>query len=310
MVIINYLSETTMLSLLFAFTASLTYGTGDYVAGQTARRVPTPLIVLMTQGTQAVLVLGMALFSGQPFLLAAFGWGLLGGFANGTGYILYYRALTLGPVGVIAPLVASGSVLPVVVSLVQGAIPNGLILGGLGAVLAGVLFITYAPVMPVLAGITPDQGVGQSWLRFVPTTCVLLALASALGFGIAFVVGDHGISIAGEQLIWLIWGFQLGTLPASLTALLTSGENKVSTLSQRSVLRLLGLIMVLNMAGDFLVAYALGQGVLGIVSVLASLAPVVTTLLATVLLHERLTSRQTLGAALTVLGTLIVAAGG
>ena len=74
-----------------------------------------------------------------------------------------------------------------------------------------------------------------------------------------------------------------------------------------SIIRALLVIMLLNMTGDILVAYAFRGGVLGIVSVLGSLAPVVTTVLAAVILSERLNNRQKLSASLIVVGALVIA---
>jgi drug/metabolite transporter (DMT)-like permease len=69
-----------------------------------------------------------------------------------------------------------------------------------------------------------------------------------------------------------------------------------------------GLLTVLNLSADAFLAYAVTQGDLAVVSVLASLAPVVTALLAHALTAERPGAVQTAGAALAVLGTLVVTA--
>lgn len=58
---------------------------------------------------------------------------------------------------------------------------------------------------------------------------------------------------------------------------------------------------------DVGLTYALTFKNLGVVSVLASKGPVVTVLLAQIFSAERLSRMQTIGASLTVLGTLLVA---
>jgi drug/metabolite transporter (DMT)-like permease len=63
-----------------------------------------------------------------------------------------------------------------------------------------------------------------------------------------------------------------------------------------------------NLSADAFLAYAVTRGDLAVVSVLASLAPVVTALCAHALTTERPSAPQTAGAALAVLGTLVVSA--
>jgi drug/metabolite transporter (DMT)-like permease len=67
-------------------------------------------------------------------------------------------------------------------------------------------------------------------------------------------------------------------------------------------------LTVLNLSADAFLAYAVTRGDLAVVSVLASLAPVVTALCAHALTTERPSAPQTAGAALAVLGTLVVSA--
>ncbi|MEO7523579.1 MAG: DMT family transporter [Ferruginibacter sp.] len=302
-----------MLSLIFSFAASFSYGTGDFIAGRTARTLPSALIVLLTQGTQAILVLTIALISGQPFMLAALVWGIVGGVANGTAYMLYYRALTMGKAGVVAPLVASASAIPVMISLATGTIPNIFVLAGLIIILLGIIGTTYAPrvesdeTIPMCRGVVMLVLWNHPRMVFRPATCLLLAIGAAICFGAAFAIADHGVTVAGRSINWMIWGFQLGTLPVMIISMLTTEVPWKKSLLKSSILKALVVIMLLNMAGDILVAYAFRGGVLGIVSVLGSLAPVVTTVLAALVLSERLNIRQKGSALLIVVGALIIA---
>jgi drug/metabolite transporter (DMT)-like permease len=68
------------------------------------------------------------------------------------------------------------------------------------------------------------------------------------------------------------------------------------------------LLTVLNLSADAFLAYAVTRGDLAVVSVLASLAPVVTAVCAHALTAERPGARELAGAALAVLGTLVVSA--
>jgi len=302
-----------MIAMAFSLFASLSYGSGDFMAGRVAHKLPSALIVLVTQGMQAILVLGFALMSGQPFLASALIWGVAGGLANGTAYMLYYRALTMGHAGVVAPLVASSSTIPVIISLLSGAIPNAYVFGGLTVVLLGIIGITYAGKGQSDDSIPMCRGVVMLILwkypRIVirPAQCMMLALGSAIAFGLAFTIANYGVKVSGPSVNWMVWGFQLGTLPITIVSLQAGKFPWKEPLGSGAMLKTLFFIMLLNMAGDFLVAYAFRSGVLGVVSVLASLGPVVTILLSTMLLRERLSLRQKISAAVILAGTLMIA---
>jgi len=48
-----------MIAMAFSLFVSLSYGSGDFMAGRVAHKLPSALIVLVTQGMQTILVLGI-----------------------------------------------------------------------------------------------------------------------------------------------------------------------------------------------------------------------------------------------------------
>jgi drug/metabolite transporter (DMT)-like permease len=79
-----------------------------------------------------------------------------------------------------------------------------------------------------------------------------------------------------------------------------------NTCSKHTAWRSAGRALV--QSADGFLAYAVTRGDLAVVAVLASLAPLVTALLAHALTAERPSGPQAAGAALAVLGTLVVSA--
>src|SRR4029453_9022165 len=79
-------------------------------------------------------------------------------------------------------------------------------------------------------------------------------------------------------------------------------------IDDQALLAPVALLTVLNLSADAFLAYAVTRGELAVVSVLASLAPVVTAVCAHALTAERPRARELAGAALAVLGTLVVSA--
>jgi drug/metabolite transporter (DMT)-like permease len=71
----------------------------------------------------------------------------------------------------------------------------------------------------------------------------------------------------------------------------------------------LALIGVGDMLGNFLFAAASSSGLVSITSVLASLYPIVTVMLARIVLAERVAHSQEAGIALTLAGVALISAG-
>jgi drug/metabolite transporter (DMT)-like permease len=77
----------------------------------------------------------------------------------------------------------------------------------------------------------------------------------------------------------------------------------------RSALSAVVAVGLADVAANGLFAFATGHGLLALVAVLGSLYPVVTVLLAHVLLSERLTRPQQIGIAVALAGVCAIAAG-
>jgi drug/metabolite transporter (DMT)-like permease len=142
-----------------------------------------------------------------------------------------------------------------------------------------------------------------------PPRSSVLALLTAMLFGAFFLVVDRGSAAAGDGVLWVALGIQLGALPIALPVALRAGGFRSLRMRRPAVLLPVGGLTALNLAGDASLAYAVTGAELAVVSVLASLAPVVTVLLVRAFTAERLTRLQGVGATLAVVGTLAVASG-
>jgi drug/metabolite transporter (DMT)-like permease len=126
-------------------------------------------------------------------------------------------------------------------------------------------------------------------------------------FGLFFVGVDQGGVAAGGSVLWVALGVQLGALPTTLAGAPGSRGRRLG-IGDPALLAPVAALTVLNLSADAFLAYAVTRGDLAVVSVLVSLAPVVTAVCAHVLTAERPSAPQTAGAALAVLGTLVVSA--
>ncbi|MFJ9842650.1 EamA family transporter [Kitasatospora sp. NPDC101155] len=282
------------MTVLLALSASLLTGLGDFGGGVLTRRLPALAVVVVSQTAATVVLLLAVLATGgwadaSPALWYAVAAGVIGPFAM----LAFYRALALGPMGVVSPLATVGVVVPVGVGLALGERPGLGQVAGIAVAVAGV----------VLAG-GPERG-GPSAAR----TALLLTLAAAFGFGANMALLAQ--ASAGGGLLLVLCVQRLVNVAVGGAALLFGlrGTDTSGLLPElRARLPLLTAVGLADVAGNATYAMASHSGSAAVAAVLASLYPVVTALLARGVLKERLRPVQVVGAGLAVAGTLLLAA--
>jgi drug/metabolite transporter (DMT)-like permease len=301
-----------MTAILLALGSSVGYGVSDFLASRVTKRVAPVLLVLYSQTLQGVVLLLVVLAVSQPFSGAGLAWGTAAGAVGAAGLVAYYQALAVGQTAIVAPLASSGAVLPLVVDLARGERPGPLALAGLVMVLTGIAVTSLASVERDEEAPAPTWHGPPATRRRVamprPPVPILLALVAAVLFGLFFLGVDAGGAAARGSVLWVALGVQLGALPTTLAGALGSRGRRGLGIGDRALLLPVAVLTVLNLSADAFLAYAVTRGDLAVVAVLASLAPVVTALLAHALTAERPSAPQNAGAALAVLGTLVVSA--
>jgi drug/metabolite transporter (DMT)-like permease len=135
---------------------------------------------------------------------------------------------------------------------------------------------------------------------------LVMALGSALGFGLFYVFVDAGTTGSRGAPLWVIAGARAGSLMMLST---------IALVGRRSALRWPGrrigpvaLVGIGDTGANLLFAYAAITGNLAVVGVLGSLYPVATVVLARWLLGERLSGGQNAGVVLALTGVGLLAA--
>ena len=151
---------------------------------------------------------------------------------------------------------------------------------------------------------------------------VAMALGSALGFGLFYVLVDAGAAAAARTSgphgspLWVIAGARMSSLVILATiALVSSIASSTALVGRRPAVRWPGrrigpvaLVGIGDTGANLLFAYAATTGNLAVVGVLGSLYPVATVILARWLLGERLSGGQNAGVALALTGVGLLAA--
>jgi uncharacterized membrane protein len=120
------------------------YGTSDFLASRVTKRLSPVLLVLYSQAVQGLVLLVIVLAVQQTFAAIGLAWGAAAGTFIAIGLVAYYQALATGPTGVVAPLAATGAIVPVLVDLAWGQLPGVPAMVGVVVVGAGIVVTTLA----------------------------------------------------------------------------------------------------------------------------------------------------------------------
>jgi drug/metabolite transporter (DMT)-like permease len=216
----------------------------------------------------------------------------LGGVAGMVALAAFYRGLAIGTMSIVAPISATGAAVPVLVGVARGDRPGAPVAIGIALAVAGVVLAAREPA--------PEGSSAASAAR----RSVLLALVAALGFGGFFVGMDASAADAGVS--WALLAARLASFAALLGA---AAATRPALPRDPRTLGLLASIGLMDLAANACFAAATTEGLLSVVSVLASLYPVVTVLLARLVLGERVRRIQEAGIAAAVLGVALIASG-
>lgn len=289
------------MAVLLALASALIYGAGDFFGGLTARRIPPFLVVLVSHAIVVIPMLVMAaLIGAERFDQTDLAWSLAGAIGGALGVALLYRALAAGPMSVVSPITALvAAVLPVIVGSVFDEAPS--VAQAIGIVLA------FGAIVLVSRGDTSGE------TDQVAVSTMLAAGAAGVGFGVFFIA----LAQTGDESG--LWPIAVGRVAsAALFALVLFATPRTWRVPRFSARQWRGdpvafVFVLLAAAGDLaanvLYLIAVRKGDLAIVSVLSSLYPASTVVLARVALREQMVPSQLIGLACAVGAVGLVAAG-
>ncbi|NGO74535.1 DMT family transporter [Streptomyces sp. YC504] len=288
------------MTALFALATSVLWGLADFGGGLLTRRIPALTVVVASQ-TIAVVVLGAVVIATGgwtewgPQLWFAVAAGLVGPVAM----LSFYKALALGPMGVVSPLGSVGVAVPVGVGLVLGERPGLLQYGGIAVAVVGI----------VLAGGPQFRGAP------VQRQALFLTLLAAFGFGaVMALIAEASTTLTGLFLALFVQ--RVSNVLAGGTALYVASKRGMEVLPRGEGIRMLwsafpalAFVGLADVAANGTYSIAAQNGPVTVAAVLASLYPVITALAARGVLKERLRAVQAAGAGLALVGTVMLASG-
>lgn len=280
-----------MLTVLLSTATASLFGVADFFGGVASRRASALAVTALAHSVGLVLfALSLAVMP-APFSRAALLAGAAAGVSGGIGVAALYAALARGRMSLVAPITAaiSGS-LPALYDFATGATLAPTAIAGLVLALVATVIVSATSV---------DEPGGAPGL---PLAALGLSLLAGVGFAGSFL----SFSFAGDGSgFWPLAAARLVSVVmiGSLALVRSAGRPDFSADAWRPTL----LAGLLDACANVTMLAAIRIGPLAIASVIGSLYPVGTVLLARVVLKEHLHGWQRLGIGLALAAVVLAA---
>ena len=287
------------MSVGFAVAACMGWGIADFIGGLKSREIPTLRVLIIANGTGVVLLGSILAVSGRPMpgdtcLI----WAIPAGLTGIAAMYLLYRSLATGMMSVLAPISATGALLPVVWGVFAGEVLSAVAVTGLAMAFFGAVLAAMAPNQ------IPDPGQGQNKDSAGPagrwTRGIHLALGAAVCIGFYFILMDRACA---SDPLWASAVMRSATFVFLLPVMgLAKPAGSGTGPRLCSYLPLIIFMGMMDTMAAFAFTLAASRGMLSIAAVVSSLYPAVTVVLSALVLKERLRPVQFTGVVLTMAG--------
>ncbi len=273
--------------VVFALLAAVVYGFGDFVGGFASRRRSAITILLYAYPVGAALMLALLPLFYGPLDLRTAVLGVGGGIGGMVGVIVMYSLMARAPMNIISPVTAVlAAVVPVGFGVIVGERPK--VAAWLGIVL-GLLAVT------LVSRTSDDHPHGPVGARVLA-----LAAVSGVGFGVYFICLARANPDSG------LWPLVISRIASAILILPLARRTGAMVIVTGRVLGLAVLCGVLDASANLFFLLASRHGLLSLASVITSLYPAVTVLLAIWLLHEHTGRMQRIGLALAAASIVLI----
>ncbi len=264
------------MTVVLSVLAAMAYGVGDFLGAFASRRKGAVTVLLYSYPVGAALMLLMLPFFRGPLSGRTALFGVLGGIAGMVGVVIMYSLMAVAPMNIISPVTAVlAAAVPVMFGVLVGERPQPSAWAGILLGLVAVVLVSRTP---------EDHPHGPVAIR-----TLALAFLAGVGFGLYFIFLARADRDSG------LWPLVISRL--------TSAALIVPLARQRGVIaRITGTTLALTLAAGALDAFAnmffllaTRHGLLSLASVITSLYPAATVILAIAVLHEHTGRLQRVG---------------
>ena len=269
-----------------ALAGAACWGTGDFSGGMGAKGANAFGVVVIAHSSGLVSMLVLALLTGEAIpSSAALLWGAAAGFVGGIGLVCLYRALAIGQMGINAPVAAviTGA-LPVLYGIWKEGYPAPIQFFGFALALVAIWLVA----MPS-GELGRPRGLG-------------LAICAGIGFGGYLIFSRQA---ATEAVFWPLVSAR-GASILEMLIIVTASRRPWKPSSK--LLPWMIFAGIFDSLGNMFFMYAVRHGRLDVATVLSSLYPASTVVLARLLLKEKISRLQTSGMIAALVAVPLIAA--
>jgi drug/metabolite transporter (DMT)-like permease len=282
------------MGILLGLTAALSWGLADYFAALASRRTGSFRVVLgFHVGAMAMLV-ALVLATGEGFTDVTGGdlaWLAFVGVLGGLSYLAFYRALAIGPISIVSPIVSAYAAVTVVCAVLIGG--ERLSTGETAAIV-----VVIAGVLLASSDLAQMRHVER-----IALVGILLALVTAVVIG-AFVYGVAHFSAEYGWLVPIVLARGFSTL-FLLAVSLRGGDWRFPDRSPRLLATIAG-IAVVDTLGYVAFNFGVRHADTSVVATAAAPYAVVPIVAGVALLYERPRTTQWTGIGLVIAGLILL----
>lgn len=262
-------------TIALGLAGAASWGAGDFCGGVASRKADGFMVILVSQFIGLLLLVLSAVALGHPLSdLSTLAWGAAVGLVGIVGIVALYRGLAIGPMSIVAPV--SGvlaAAIPIPVSILMEGLPRAPMFLGFALGLVGIWLVAR----------------GDGKLASISRTPLLLGTLAGASFGVFYILLDQ----AGEGgLLWPLAAARVTSVVALAPVVLL---RRAALPATRNVWMLTAAAGALDAGGNVFFILVAQLGRLDVASVLLSLYPAATAIMAFIVLKERLVRAQVFG---------------
>ncbi len=278
------------MALLWALVTAIADAIAGVIIGKACKKSnPLAVSLIVTIGTLVFFLLVGLLGPGIHLEAKSLLYGILIGILFAVGNVIYYKALSIGPMGTVAVTMSLAPLVPIGFDVLTGKAPSPLQYAGFLLIAAGLLLVVMkrqGSIGATLGGVNP----------------YLLAIPASLIYGIINILFELTDSASMLGLLLLIQISKLIT--TTLIALPTIKRIRSGSIPTLKLMPVGAIFGIAWIALD----WSAKQGSIDITSAIEHSSPIFVAILAYIFLHERLTRNQTIGFILALSGIIFLVA--
>jgi drug/metabolite transporter (DMT)-like permease len=275
----------TFLGVLFALLSAASWGGGDFSGGIATRKFNPFQVLILSALTSLIVMLGLAVLWGDSFpALRNLSLAIMAGIAGALGLTWLYQGLANGPAALVSSVAGViGATIPMVIGIFLQGFPSG------SQILGFILALVGIWVVSRYSGNGETQSNGS--LR--------LAILAGFGFGgfLALVAQFDGNDIFSPLVVAKFSSLVLGII------ILLRQKIAIPKITSSPTALVSG---VLDAGGNIFYLLATQTSRLDIAAILSSLYPAVTVLLSSLILKEKVSSKQWIGVCICITAIVLI----